>query len=130
MLVAFDLTKFFVDDLKNLSAPRPPIIFIFDHFDEAGSLIRSWLFEGLIPALRAVPQSRLVLAARQLPPTDDASWESASATVTLAGVQDAAAWRALVKLLARLNYREFPGNQPRTVFAKSLMAVDYRWPPS
>jgi hypothetical protein len=110
VLVAFDLTKIFVADLKNLATPHPPIIFIFDHFDEAGSLIKDWLFEGLIPALRAVPHSRLVLAGRQLPPADETPWASATATVTLAGVQDATAWSALVKLLKKI----FPLRVQRT----------------
>jgi len=101
VLVAMDLTEFFVADLKNLAVQRPPVIFVFDHFDEAGSLVRDWLVEGLIPALRAVPHSRLVLAGRELPRTGDTSWESELATVTLAGVQDATAWRALVKLLKK-----------------------------
>jgi len=104
VLVAIDLTKIFAADLKNLPTPCSPIVFIFDHFDAAGALITGWLFEGFIPALRGLPHSRLVLAGRELPPIEDASWASVSATVTLTGVKDATAWRALVKLLEK----EFP----------------------
>jgi hypothetical protein len=121
MLGALDLTRFFIDDLKKFAAPRPPIVFIFDHFDQAGTVVGNWLVDGLIPALRAVPHSRLVLAARQLPRTDDVSWETAVETVTLAGVQDAAAWRALVKLLKR----DFPpeGMADPDVFLKGAILV-------
>jgi len=103
VLVALDLTRIFVADLKKL-APRAPVIFLFDHFDAAGKLIAGWLFEGLIPALRAVPHARLVLAGRQFPSIEDNAWASASANVTLDGVKDAAAWRTLVRLLKK----EFP----------------------
>jgi hypothetical protein len=100
ILVAIDLTRVFVAELKRLAAQRP-IIFVFDHVDSAGSLISGWLFEGLIPALRDVPHSRLVLAGRQFPSVEDSSWAATSTSVTLSGVSDATAWSTLMKLLKK-----------------------------
>jgi hypothetical protein len=101
LLVAMDLTKIFIADLKKLASLQQPIVFMFDHYDRASQLISGWLAESLIPALRDVPNSRLVLAGRETPPVDDVWWASATDIVTLTGVNDAKAWSALVKLLKK-----------------------------
>jgi len=101
LLVAMDLTRFFVDDLKKLAEPHPPIVFAFDHVEKAKPLTSTWLREALIPALQAVPHSRVVLASTDFPALDEVSWEPASATITLTGVSDANAWYSLIQLLGK-----------------------------
>jgi hypothetical protein len=111
LLVALDLTNIFVEDLKKIAARDPPVIFVFDHVDSPGQLISDWLYDGLIPALRSVPHSRLVLAARQLPDFAGAFWTPASKTVTLTGVDDPTAWYSLAKLLKK-SFPVQPGADP------------------
>lgn len=101
LMAAIELTKFFVGDLKAMAPPDPPIVFAFDHVESTTLLTRNWLFQSLIPALRSVPQSRVVLAATQFPALDDEVWEPASTVITLTGITEPAAWHSLVKLLKK-----------------------------
>jgi hypothetical protein len=101
LLVAKELTKIFVADLKDMPAPDLPIIFAFDHVESTKLVISRWLLDGLIPELRSVPHSRVVLAAPDFPSLDEVPWEPSSTTITLTGINDVAAWLSLVGILKK-----------------------------
>lgn len=60
------LTRKFVEDLRSQSEPL--WVLLFDAVDLAHASTQSWLMDELLPRLRPLPQVRVVVAGRRVPP--------------------------------------------------------------
>lgn len=103
---AIEMTDHFVEDLVELPASFPPIVFAFDGYDHAKPdqamlLINQWLDQSFLPSLARASCSRLILAGRAVPNPSAKAWSAWSASIKLQGVRETNEWMEVVKKLKK-----------------------------
>lgn len=93
-----ELTKAWFRDLGSLTGD---VLFVFDHFERAGTSVQRWVSGPLLTRVANTPQLRVLIAGQSVPDADNIEWGGCCRASRLTGVPEAKHWLPVVQALDR-----------------------------